>query len=652
MGKTTSRAANGGLIHIDKGSLQERALLKVAPFTPPWLVGAGLYPAAAVTHHLWSAPAVLPWMTIGMNIATAALTALTWKVSRQRKIQGRLHSTVTTAYAGVWMTAATITGPTAQWTTNLGALGLVTLAAGWNIRQVIRTEEGDGDTAQGGFKAIFGTAADQVGLKGTVLKKVDVVSPAKAIGAVEMSDGNTADDLQRRLPAIESLLGLPPGSLNSVQDLDAANLAKLVVSNPGILRQPVPYPGPSRPGSSIAEPFRVGLGQDGEDAEMQVVNALTQVMGRSGSAKSFGAFWNFAGELMTRFDAALFVIDLDKGEQTIGPMRRGLHRVALTPANAAELLTQFRAAIKPRTDYLGEHGYREWEEGCGLTFLVLWVEEAASLFENVDEEEMKKFSRACRSAGIHLVSSLQRADHTQSPTFIRGQLSKWCFGVENSHDASFGLSERQQAAGCAPEMWGDTQPGMSYLDGKGNAPERIAIPNRAYMWTVQQMVDHAAAYPATGRPLDTVTAKYLKAGPGGWADPNAAPSTASSAPANEDQDHEPMDDFTAVTSEYAQTPDENPDLQADIDTPIDPAPGEWDLAGDKMPSAQALVVLRAAIERYRGKEFAPRDLGDVLTRTGYSRGWIMSHLKAMVAAGELRHDEANGRYHVRELQPA
>src|SRR3954451_15635452 len=92
--KTSSRAANsGGLVHIDKGSLQERAILKVAPFTPPWLVGAGMVPAAAITHHLWSAPAVLPWMSIGMTLATAALSALTWKVSHARKIQGRAHST-------------------------------------------------------------------------------------------------------------------------------------------------------------------------------------------------------------------------------------------------------------------------------------------------------------------------------------------------------------------------------------------------------------------------------------------------------------------------------------------------------------------------------------------------------------------------------
>lgn len=654
--RTTHHASKHGVVALNDGvtweKLAARGVSRLTPLLPPWLVGAALYPAGALTHHLWGEPGVLPWMSIGMTAAGSALSALTWKVSRQRKLQGRLHTTATTAFASMWMTTATITGPGAEWTTNLGLLGGATLAVGWNIRQIIRYDEtAEGGGAQRGFKAIFGAAAEKAGLEGATLKRLEVESPAKAVGQVGLEGGDTADDLRRRLPQIESLLGLPPGSLTANEDLDDAALAQLIVSNPALLRQPVPYPGPSRPGASAGDPVRVGLAQDGEPAEWQLVNNHTQVMGRSGSAKSFGGFWNFGGEVMTRVDAGLFAIDLDKGEQTIGPMRRGLHRVETTPAGAKRLMRQFYAVIRVRTDHLGERGLSTWEPGCGLTFLVLWLEEAASIMKHLDEEEFKEFARTARSAGIHLVVSLQRADFTQLPTFVRGQLSKWCFGLEDAKDAPHGLTEAQQAAGCSPEMWGNKQPGMAYLDGLGVPAERVAIPHRTYMWTVEQMRAHAAAYPATARPLDPVTARVLQAGPGGWANPDA-PAAVPAAPALDDGQEDETEEDVNVTEEYLNTPDPDPTTTAHLDDDLNDAPGEWSFDGGKMSPEQAQVVLRSTIESLRGREFRPRDLGDVLKRTGRGRTWIQNHLRTMVEAGELRHDEATGTYELIELPPA
>lgn len=655
MARTTSARS---LVRVEQATLDRmaaRAVSKVGPLVPPWVVGGALMPAGAMTHALWSAPGVLPWVTAGMTMAGTALTALTWAVSRSRGRLGRAHSTVTTGAASAWLTAATITGPTASPTLDVGLIVGAGLAVAWNIRKVIRSEDAD-ESGADRLKAIFGEAAEKAGLEGTVLKKIDR-KPRKVTATAQLPGGNTAEDLQRKLRAIESAMGLPPGSLTVSEDEDDAGAAKVTLSDPRLMREPIPYEGPSRPGASIAEPIRVGVYQDGEDVEWCILNHHTQVMGKTGTAKSFGGFWNFAAEAMTRTDAAIFVVDLDKGEQTVGPMRRGLHRVELELAGAKAMLSQFYRVVRARTDYLASKGLREWQPGCGLTFLILWLEEFPTLGDKIDmEREFIPFMRTARSAGIHVVLSLQRSDWTQMPTIVRGQLATWCFGVANSADAKFGLSEAQLDAGARPELFAN-RPGLSYLEAPGIPADRIAMPQRAPMWTPEQMLQHAAAYPATDRPLDPVTAKYLDTGPGGWADPNPTTSSSTAGPATApaSEEHEMDDDVANVVGEYVVTEDPDPANTADIDTPIEPAKGEWEFDGKKMQPEQARLILHATLKRMKeeGRDsFAPRDLGDVLVQTGMSRAWIQKHLKERVEAGELTRDPATGTYHFRELQPA
>ncbi|MFB4320713.1 hypothetical protein [Actinomadura sp. 21ATH] len=660
MGRKVS--TSGGLVRIEDATIDRmvaRGVSKVAPLATQWAMGGALVPAGALTHHLWGAPGVLPWVTAGLTMAGTALTALTWAVSHARGKLGRGHSTVTTAAASAWITAATITGATASPTLDVGLLvgGGLTLA--WNIRTVIRPDVEDGDGAGRGLKVVFGNAADKAGLKGTVLKEIDR-QPRRVTATAQMEGGTTADDLQKRIAAIESAMGLPPGSMTATADEDDASAAKVTWSNPALMREPIPYEGPSRPGASMGDPIRVGVHQDGLDGQWVILNHHTQVMGKTGVAKSFGGFWNFAGEVMTRHDGALFVADLDKGEQTVGPMRPGLHRVELDLPGAKRLLAQFYAVVRPRTDYLAAKGLKEWEPGCGLTFLVLWLEEFPTLGDELEMKEFMRFMRTARSAGIHVVLSLQRSDWTQMPTFVRGQLANWCFGVANSQDAAFGLSEAQQEAGARPELWA-SRPGLSVIDVPGGDQDRIAMPLRTPMWTTEQMREHAESFHAVGRPLDPITAKYLQAGPGGWAAPPATASSsagAASAAAIETTDPSTDDEVTNVANEYARTPDPDPAAAADIDTPIEPAAGEWTFKDDKdrMPPEQAQRVLADAIEGLRraGREsFAPRDLAEVLTRTGCGRTWIQKRLSILVDAGELEHDKATGTYmFVRALQPA
>ncbi len=205
--------------------------------------------------------------------------------------------------------------------------------------------------------------------------------------------------------------------------------------------------------------------------------------GMTGSGKSVGGGWSLLAELVTRSDVAVLAADLTKGEQSLGCMRPSLHAFVTTKDGARALLDGVHAMIRARTDYLAERGLQRWQAGCGLVYVVCWLEEAPDVIDSltdVGRERWLSAMKAARSAGVTFVLSLQRSDWSQIPTLARGQMAKWCFGVQDSSDASFGLSEIQAERGARPELWNNRQPGMAYLDAPGIPDERLAMPMRTF----------------------------------------------------------------------------------------------------------------------------------------------------------------------------
>ncbi|WP_157530160.1 hypothetical protein [Microtetraspora niveoalba] len=99
---------------------------------------------------------------------------------------------------------------------------------------------------------------------------------------------------------------------------------------------------------------------------------------------------------MARFDAAIFAGDTAKAEQTLGPLRQGLHRfeaeIEAVRALLRALLRALHAEAPRRTSWLASAAIRSGWPGAA------------------------------------------------SPT------GSWCFGLENAGDAKFGLSEAQRDA--------------------------------------------------------------------------------------------------------------------------------------------------------------------------------------------------------------
>jgi hypothetical protein len=666
--------------------LLARGISKLAPLIPPWLLWPAVFGAAALFHHLWArrppapagadgvvgsggVPVSLAWAAAGLTAATLVLAGLTALVSHDRRGPvGRAHNTLTVLLVGGWTTGATITGPTAAPTGSLALLGGLTLVLSWNIRQVIRAVTPEGGSHGDALSVLFDKSKDRFGLDGARARTTKA-GAHKVEAALALPPGEkTVEDVQKRTEYIAGGMGLPPGSVSVTADTDRADRARLVISDPRAMRQPIPWPGPSRPGASIVEPLTPGLWQDLDTVQYVIVGHHVQLMGQSGAGKSIGGAWNVLGEIVTRADVAVLAADITKGEQTLGPLRPALHRFETTPAGARQLIRDVQAQVKPRTNHLAARKLGRWTPKCGLTYWVLWLEEFPDIGEAIDMDAFLKLLKAARSAGITIVMSLQRSDWTQMPTLARGQLAKMCFGVESAADATFGLSEAQADRGARPELWQNKQPGMAYLDAPSIPDDRIALPMRTWSWgdtdtpdAAERMAAHAAAWPAAAKTVDPTTAAITRptaTGPAAAAPAAGLTAAAGAGVGGQDDPDDETEEDGDVSADYLRTPDPNPDNHASAEDPIPDPDTDWTFEPAPDPGLtpdQARAALLDVLTAWAaaGKEhFTSRDLRPLLDRIGRSRQWAQKQYKTLIADGVIGdYDETLGGYPLHDRQP-
>jgi hypothetical protein len=657
-------------------------VLQVWMIVRPWVVLGLALLAGWISHRAWGRMPMVPWAAAGLTLAGFGLTYYTWVTSRLVGY-GRAHSTVTTAAVSAWLLAATITGPGARVTAFLLAVFGGMLAITWDVRAFARrhaVRAAVNPTER--LAAWFKDAAAPAGLPGARMV-VGAVEPTRAEGTLQLKPGEqvaaTAVQAARRL---ESGMQLPPGALQVSEHEDRADLAQFSLSDPRLIRRGVPWQGPSRPvGATVADGYRIGMWQDGKPVVHTLVGHHLNVMGASGAGKSIGGAWNYAAEMVPRADGALVVADITKGRQTFGPLAPALHRFETGKDGARDLIETLYGTLKDRTEFLADHGLQKWRPGCGLTYLTIWLEETPDIFDALTGKGQDHFLtvvKALRSAGGTLVISLQRSTFEQIPTIVRGQMASMCFGLNDSADCRYGLSERQKEAGVDPASWGINYPGMAVLDAPGIPAGRVAMPLRTFAWgeDADAIAAYAAQFPAAARPVDPITARVTGTAP--FAAPlpagTARPVATLTAPAaddhpaltagngDEDQDHDD-DKETDVIAEYQATEDPNPDLLpgAGPDDPIEGRPGDQPFdfdQGERMAPEAARDVLTAQIREWQesGLEtFAPKDLRDVMTRTGMSRAWVQGRLREYLddETGPVWRDrtDMSGVYRLRRLEP-
>lgn len=352
-------------------------------------------------------------------------------------------------------------------------------------------------------------------------------------GTVALEGGEvTPQDAAERAANLEGALGYPPGALNLTQNGRQAGFADYTVSDPQVLAEPWPWPGPSAPGADMSAPFRMAVRQDGEPWLVSMLPVShTRAAGMTGSGKTMSWLWNRLAEGVTREGYAMVAVDVTKLWQFLGPVRAGLHAAAVDPVSALKLFAALERVRVARLDYLAKNHMTEWTLGCGLTYLDIALEELGEILAALAEAskgstrapfDMKTWFtnvRAGRSSGMSWNVSNQSGGWKSFPTEVRGQFHAITFGLDDANDVKTALSDRQMKAGVRPTLWRDSQKGTAVADFEGMSETEAAMPVRFFDWGRSPAAGQAIAaymldWEAAGRPWDDVTGEAFEAEPG------------------------------------------------------------------------------------------------------------------------------------------
>lgn len=626
----------------------------VWPYVRPWVTTAAMLPAGWATHALWGEAG---WATAaatgGVILAGGGLTCLSYMLTRARTWYSCLTTTISTGSGTLWMALATAAG-TGRPALDILLLGGATLS----VASMIHTSSRAGGTRDGEGAAASLPSWTQItevisSLKGSVWAKTTAETEVRREGVVQLEPGQTADQVSSQLSALASAYKLPPGSVRATPDPTDSSRARVTIVKKDVLAKPQVWPGfhPEAVGTSLAKrPLELGIYEDGAPLEVDVRNTHVLTVGMSGAGKSRYAKLKLL-QMAARSDVFTVAIDVEKGRQTLGSLIPAIGWCAFSKREAKPIIDGLHRAVKVRADHLAEKGLENWEEGCGLSFVYLLVEEASAILP--DNEEFTGLMKVARSAGIHIEASLQRATHTNLDTDARSNFGgSMCFGVRTSDDAGYALPDYVLEAGASPENWRKAKPGAVFAALDGIDEDRHSVPARIYDLTNEAINAIVPGLPA--QELDPITAaafgeaytnriRHTAPGQAVTPAPNGpiTPTTLTPATTTSDQDEDEMP-LTTITD------DPEPDLDADMDDAMAPIAGAETavLGGGKRTTTkespqEAKATLDAQIQLWRDQgveRFHPRDLVKALIdEKGLrrSRAWIQGELKRLVAQNQV-----------------
>ncbi|WP_152442665.1 hypothetical protein [Nocardiopsis kunsanensis] len=647
---------------------------QLVDYLRPWVAAPLLIPAGFLTHWLWGEAG---WVT---GLASAAITAAggvvtyaTHQLTAARTWYAHHIATAMVGTATGWLALATAFGPGRPLMDAL-LLGGAALAGVANVHLWAAGQGTKEETANKPTIMPWAKVKEILHLRGVSMrltKQTDAVTQ----GRLEFENGATVETLQARRKELASLYKVAPGAVRITEHPERADWGEITIITRNVMKELIPWPGldDKHVGASLADgPIGpLGLYEDGTEFIDDLEDRHTLTVGMSGSGKSVYGKIKILN-IAARRDAAVLALDVSKGRQTLGPVQNALAWTAFEKKSAKAMLKAIERAATARADYLGSKGLPNWTKKCGLTFLHILVEEAADL---VDADELVKLGRMCRSAGIHLEVSLQRATFTNLDTDTRSNLGdSVCFGVRTADDASFALPDHVQEAGAEPERWQNYQPGSAFAVVREADEDRHAMPIKMFGPPTDRKEDEnkdlspaAEALPDQAAKIDPITRKAFGEPFEDWlaARENGAPALAAVQP-DEDTDEE-EDEVEEEDGEYEEDEmepivldlsDDDPEVIGDLNTEVAPVDGEDELVlsqprkGTKASAEEARAGIESLIHEWGpGHTFRITDLKTELAEMGISRGktWFYDQVQRLEDGGSIAQDD-EGNWTVQETR--
>ncbi|MER5317994.1 FtsK/SpoIIIE domain-containing protein [Streptosporangium roseum] len=475
------------------------------PMAAPWVMAIVLIFLIIMVHNLWGGdPLVTPLVALFITALGVVVTGYTWIAAGNRP-HLRVMATISSGLATLALVAGLIAGFGPMW--QVYALLAFAVCVCWDIRHVMKWagEEKNAAAAANGL-AKLGEVVEaekfswrKIKATGKGIVKAEVIATAP---------GATIDEVTDMRTQLETAGHLPVGGVTVRRDPNNAARAHMEIMVDDLLTVPVAWPGPHRVGALISAPIPVGIYNHGEAVEVYVTGRSEDVdlehllaMGVSGAGKSFFARV-LVGGMLVRKKVTVWAIDC-KGLQTFGCIAHGIDWLITDYKQARTALKVMSNVITVRTNKLAEEGHDRWTAKSSLNFVVVWIEEAADLFASKNDYD--EFVRKARSAGMMVVSSLQRATHDNLSTDARANHgSGICFGVRETADAEFALPPEVVDAGANPN-WRASKPGYAYLAGLGTDPEDWSRPLRTYLASKADLAAAITAAATVRTPLDETT---------------------------------------------------------------------------------------------------------------------------------------------------
>ncbi|MFC4007961.1 cell division protein FtsK [Nonomuraea purpurea] len=445
----------------------------------------------------WS-PEWWPAVLISTIAITSALAIGGRWVNLPRPIE-RGYATVTTAFAGTWLTLAAYLGPFTPPLPAVLSAGAFVLAVPWwthrRRRARVRVER---------TLAAWPDIAQAVGLTGSRIQSAIVDLWGYRV-RLRLGRGQTVEDAIRQMPALESALGTRRGAIR-IQPVPAlANRADVRVIEKDPHADAIPWPGPSI--TSVKQPVKLGVFEDGSSVRVSLRRRHGLFGGIAGAGKS-GGVNVLLGDLTACPDVIIWGIDLKRGMELM-PWASCLDRLATTPQAADTLLADAVAILDARADHLAQQGLRVWDPRPDAPALIILVDEYAELIEEAPgaERYADSIARRGRAPAVTLVAATQRpSQRAMGKGAVRSQMDiRLSFRVREQRDVDLILGQGMLKAGWHAHRL--DAPGKFLI----SAPEHD-VPRRARTFLLDdEGVQRTAERHAPSRPqLDAVSAAALE----------------------------------------------------------------------------------------------------------------------------------------------